>query len=341
MDKNIICEWDIISVSTYLKCFIKSLLFKCKYENIIFRNIDVTDIVNNQVRKDLYNQNIFRNLLIYYYVLSLCEHDNISLIISWFENQQNNRAFNMAVNESCNNTENIGYQGFIVSESFYYYHYPTKYEKKIKAIPKKIAVIGSNMVNRVSKYSKTSTIEAPSFRYNKLFDRDLNYQGGNNIIVSLPIDTDSSMKMLEFLSNTILMDYINKVLVNYHPASNIKKIKKLYNSKYIFTSSQFSELVPETSLVISNSTSVCIESLACAVPVIVINNISNVDMNPIPSDVDRFIWSECFTVDEFKKCFHSKYFTYDKNRFESIAKYVRQKYFINTTNESINNILID
>ena len=53
----------------------------------------------------------------------------------------------MAANKISNKFNTIGYQGFVVSDQFYYFHYPTKFEKKINSLPKKIAIISKNKKN--------------------------------------------------------------------------------------------------------------------------------------------------------------------------------------------------
>ena len=42
----------------------------------------VTDLVNAQIKKEFYNQSLFKNLNIYYFTLKLCKHKNISHFIS-------------------------------------------------------------------------------------------------------------------------------------------------------------------------------------------------------------------------------------------------------------------
>ena len=64
-------------------------------------------------------------------------------------------------------------------------------------------------------------------------------------------------------------------------------------------------------------------------------------MNPIPKDIDKFIWGECNSKKEFEKLFNEKYCNYDKLRYEAIARYVRDRYFVDTTSESIKQFLLE
>ena len=43
----------------------------------------------------------------------------------------------MAANKISKKFNTIGYQGFVVSDQFYYFHYPTKFEKKLIHCQKK------------------------------------------------------------------------------------------------------------------------------------------------------------------------------------------------------------
>ena len=71
-----------------------------------------------------------------------------NIFIDWFENQQLNRSFNISRSLHYPNVKSIGYQGWIVSNNFYYFHLPTKFEKDIGSIPDEIAVIGPGLVKK-------------------------------------------------------------------------------------------------------------------------------------------------------------------------------------------------
>jgi hypothetical protein len=124
--QNIICEFDVLNLYDYLECFFKSfLIYKYKFKKIYFKDYEVTELVNNQLNNDFYSQSLFQNLIIYNFIKKIRSNLNIETFVDWFENQQINRAFNIAVNNYFPKVKSIGYQGFIVSENFYYFHSPT------------------------------------------------------------------------------------------------------------------------------------------------------------------------------------------------------------------------
>ena len=154
----------------------------------------------------------------------------------------------------------------------------------------------------------------------------------------MPIDLKISIEILNFLEKTILKEYIEKIIVNFHPALNINQIKKTYS--YVFSNKRFDEIIRESSLVISNFSSVGIESLAYGVPSIIINKYSKININPIPIEINQNIWKECNTVEDFDLYFNNFYLNYDKKGFESTGKFVRSNYFSNVSKESLKNLNI-
>ena len=98
----------------------------------------------------------------------------------------------------------------------------------------------------------------------------------------------------------------------------VKKIKT--KCSYLFSKKRFNEIIKESSLVISNFSSVGIESIAYGVPSIIINIFSNININPIPLEINKNIWNECDSVEKFNLYFDKYYLNHDKDEFESIAK---------------------
>ena len=92
-------------------------------------------------------------------------------------------------------------------------------------MPKKIAIISKNKKKIISKYTKFDTINAPSFRYNDFCDEKLNFKYNRNILISLSVDLEASLSILELLSQTTIVSLKSKVLVNCHPTININKFK--------------------------------------------------------------------------------------------------------------------
>ena len=99
-------------------------------------------------------------------------------------------------------------------------------------------------------------------------------------------------------------------------------------------------MIKDCSLVISNFSSVCVESLAYAVPVIIIDNSRNIDLNPIPNDIDNCIWGQCSTKKEFETEFKLKYFQGNKENYEKAAFYIRENYFTAISDSTMSNLLM-
>jgi len=337
--ENFIFNFDLLKPSDYFRALFSSLLpLKYKFNKIFFNDMDVCGIINATIKRNFFEQSLFQPMLSYLFVMRLKELNiDIKLFIDWFENQQLNRGFNISKSKYYTNTKSIGYQGWIVSDNFYYFHQPTEFEKKIGSIPNKIAVIGKGIIKTASKYTNIDTIVAPAFRYQYIYHDKMDEIKNRMILISLPVSSNVANFILNFCSSTILKDFQNNTIVNYHPTLNIVNLRK--TTKYIFSKKSFRELIFSCGIVISNISSVCVESLALGVPVIIVQGGSSINQNPIPADVDKSIWDECDNQYDFENAFRRLYL--EKNKKEQIksSKIVREKYFEPVNEFSVNQFL--
>ena len=289
---NFIYNFDLLKIFDYLRALFASIiLIKYRFKNIYFSEFDVSIIINNELRKNIFSHSLFLPLLNNIYLKRLKEERiDINLFIDWFENQQLNRGFNMGKSKYYPNVKSIGYQGWIVSSNYYYFHLPTQFEKNIGSIPDEIAVIGKGIVNTISKYIKIKTIVSPALRYDYIHNHSINIVDSKLIIISLPISFDVANYILKFCCENLPIEHHSSVVVNYHPAlalsprHNISSLKNNFN--YTFSEKSFRELIVEAGLVISNLSGACVESLAFGVPVIILQGGSAINQNPIPNTID-------------------------------------------------------
>ncbi len=337
--KNFIYCFDLLKLFDYFHALFSSFcLFKYKINNIYFNEIDVSKIINYEIMKNIFNQTLFQPMLNYLFVMRLREKNiDVKLFIDWFENQQLSRGFNISKSKYFPHSKSIGYQGWIVSDNFYYFHKPSKFELMIGSIPDKIAVIGKGLVQSFSKYSDISVITAPAFRYHHLYDNKIEEFKGKSILISLPISVRVANYLLKFCASSFLLEYFENVVVNYHPALNIKLLKN--TAQFAFTDKKFNEIIKKSGIVISNLSGVGMESLALGVPVIVINGGSSINQNPIPMNIERKIWDECDNQRDFKKIFQKLYIEKNRNEQIKIAEVVREDYFEPVNEVSVNRFL--
>ena len=142
---------------------------------------------------------------------------------------------------------------------------------------------------------------------------------------------------MEFCSINLPDEYHSRVIVNYHPTLNIVNFRNNYDFEY--SDKSFRELIFNAGIVISNTSSTCVESLAIGVPVIILNGGSPINQNPIPNTIDKNIWDECDNYTDFNKSFKKLYINKNIEVQSNIAKLVRKEYFEPVHTKSVNNFL--
>ena len=98
-------------------------------------------------------------------------------------------------------------------------------------------------------------------------------------------------------------------------------------------------LIFNTGLVISNTSSACVESLALGVPVIILNGGSPINQNPIPNTIDKNIWDECDNHTDFKTAFTRLYLEKNIEEQSNTAKLLRKEFFEPVSKKSVNHFL--
>ena len=134
---------------------------------------------------------------------------------------------------------------------------------------------------------------------------------------------------------------IEKIIINYHPVLKINEIEYLikdWDKKYEISSKSFSSLIEKVDIVVSNSSSTCVESIIYSVPVIIVGSRNNVTQNPIPNAIPRYIWELCYSVEQFNLALKKLVLTVDNNRirkFNKIAMDVQKNYFESVSKDSV------
>ncbi len=336
---NFIYNFDLLKMFDYLcALFASCLLIKYRFRNLYFLDFDVSPIINEEMRNNIISHSLFLPLLNYFYLKRLKEeHVDIKLFIDWFENQQLNRSFNISKSLHYPNVKSIGYQGWIVSNNLHYFHRPTKFEKDIGSIPDEIAVIGRGLVKKFPFGTNVKTIVSPAFRFNYIHHQTINILEHKMILISLPVNSDVANYILKFCSSSLHNDYHSCVVVNYHPVLKLSTIKN--NSNFEFSDKSFRQLIVNTGIVISNTSSTCVESLALGVPVIILHGGSNIKQNPIPNTIDKSIWDECDNETDFKTAFTRLYIKKNIEDQSNTVKFIRKEFFEPVSKKSVNHFL--
>jgi len=339
INNNFIFNFDYLKKIDYFRAFFASFtLVQYYFKNIYFSDFNVSSIINTEVKKNIIRQSVFKPLLNYFFLMRLKEAQvDVKLFIDWFENQQLNRGFNMSKSTHYPDVKSVGYQGWILSNNIYYFHQPTKFEKDIGSIPNEIAVIGRGLVKNINFDANVKTVVSPAFRYDYIHHQPVNISKRKKILISLPVSSDMAKYILDFCASNLHKNYQSYVVVNCHPGLKLNTL----NDKNIFKYSDksFKQLIFNIGLVISNTSSTCVEALALGVPVIILNGGSSINQNPIPITISKNIWDECDNQIDFNTAFTRLYLNKNIQEHSNTAKLVRKEFFEPVTTKSVNNFL--
>ena len=169
------------------------------------------------------------------------------------------------------------------------------------------------------------------------------YVDNKLILISLPASFDVANYILKFCNDNLPSNHHSNVIINYHPVlklgprNYITILKKYFD--YEFSDNLFSELIINAGLVISNSSSTCIESLAFGVPVIILQGGSPINQNPIPNTIDKNMWDECDNNVDFYNAFKRLFIEKNILARSKAAKLIRKEYFEPVNTKSVNDFL--
>ena len=344
---NLIFKEDFLKLKDYLYawCYIFRIN-KIKIGKYHFDCFDVTSLIREELLVLRGYYATFAGLLNFCFAKRLKKAGiKVKLIINWFENQSTDKGFNAGFRRYYPNVKCKGYQGWITSPYFLCI-YPTKEEKKAKVIPHQVAVIGSGFIEPVRKFCPDLDVRvAPAFRFQGVWKKRRCYPDKDifRVLIGLPIMLDESRHIL---SLTALAANMSNDSVHYwikpHPAVSPVSFKKILGTqwpeKFEIITGDFNEWVEKSNLLISSASSICLETIAKGIPVIVVGNQFGLTHNPIPESVDTDIYRICFNAEEIGETI--EYYKDKSNReFVLAGRKTRKAYFEPLTQEGIDSFL--
>ena len=145
------------------------------------------------------------------------------------------------------------------------------------------------------------------------------------------------------LANEFIKKYKNtqyNFFVNYHPMLDFEKLKKKYNfikKNFTIVKENFNHNYKKFDCVVSNSSSICFESLAHGIPVIIVKSKSRLTHNPI-SNVKYPIWKVAENENDLKKAL-DYFLTNKKKSYAKISDIIKKNYFNSVNRESLSKLL--
>ncbi|MCG8634098.1 MAG: hypothetical protein MI863_09740 [Desulfobacterales bacterium] len=354
--ENFIYPFDFLKFRDYLFAIFAPFIIKRIFlDDFRFRGMCIGPILKSDFKTNIALRSSFRGLLLYRFFKRL-KKENIKLhmVVDWFENQVVDRGFNKGKNEFFPETPSIGYQGLIAAYKWNFYVQPIEPEAGSGCLPRKVAVIGEGLVSIAKKYYPgLDVIAVPGFRFAGIRKTGIKKTETFNtreptVLVALPIWESDSLDIVGLLVQ--VLDLLSgrqvKVLVKPHPDLDFDMVRSgipNWPEQFKVIEGDFADTIQRADLLISSGSTVCMESIAYGVPVIVVGSRTGVTKNVIPETISKKIWDLCYTEDDIRSalnrlCLNLK--PEDAAAFSRLARQVRDDFFKPATRKGVEAMLM-
>jgi len=318
---KILLKEDWLTFSDYVKALFLSIkLPKCIKNIPPWRAYCVDEIIQQEINIDTGSPQLVNAILIYLFFSRLKKNAiDLELVIDWNENQVIDRALSLSVRKSYPGVYIKGYQGFVVPDS-YACKDPTVYEYEANTIPDEICVIGDAFLKQKKRnFSGLHVSTAPAFRFADIHnEKYYSCDKERIILIVLPISIAESKEIIGVISNMylqIIHEY--KFLIRHHPSYTkerfIKIIPFLKNEYFCFSEKPLYEDLCRSALLISASSSVCLEAAILGVPVAIIGSLSGPAKNPLENIPGIGAWKVCYSKKDILEMLSHKRATCHQN----------------------------
>jgi len=298
---NFLIQEAWLKISDYLYAIYFSLLipFKVK-ETPKFKGLDFQNFILNENLKDTLSPSLMLAICKYRFIRRLSkEHIDICGVVDWNENQIIDRALNLGFKDYYKEVAVQGYQGFVLPE-YYACVQPTCLEYSMRTLPDIMYVPGkAGNALRKSVCNKLRVKISPAFRFSHVFNiKDLRSKKLPIILVALPMMLGESKNIIKSIVDIEESLNINvRLIIKLHPSNSIKdffvSVPEAKNLE--ITDKNMHQLLELCSVMISSTSSACVEAVSVGIPVAIYGNRYGVTLNPIPESVSNKIWEVFYT----------------------------------------------
>lgn len=273
----IIPQEYFVSYFDYITAIIMSFIrfFYPKYHKK-FRNEDISNILNAEIRRNFFGGEVRQNLIYYYYIKRMAKKMKILTYIYTYENYPWEKMNILAFRKYSPQTNLVGYQHASISRSHLAY-FLSKEEVDCSPLPDKIITNGKEtrrIMEKLGNYPPAILKEGCALRFeylhsSKIFDREKR----NFIFVPLTISKYESIKLIDFIHESLSGDKKYNVILRCHPATPFNVIEKdlgfkLSDNFQVSTNINMLDDFERSDIVLYTGTTVCAEALMMGLPVI-------------------------------------------------------------------------
>jgi hypothetical protein len=259
------------------------LFYQIVSKNFVYKDGDYTPLVKESLKQDFFSGSFIDSLLhyrLFQRFFKTCNEE--SVIIYPFENQPWEKALLLAANKVNKSIKLIAHQFFPFPPDLLIYKF-SKAARKNGGIPSLFMTSDVISDKRLSDQG-IETLQIGTSRYNALLDLPVSLSDKNSaVLCCLSIDPKEAT-ILALKASVITEELGLPLWINYHPLlatdviENLKKQLSGHNHIQFFDCAA-SVLIPDSRVVLYNSSTVCLEAALRGIPIIYVecDNLPNLD----------------------------------------------------------------
>jgi len=321
-------------------------IFKIKIIQVIVFGVDISSLVKEELLSMKGYSSVVEALLNYRFVKRIKENKiKLRLVIDWFENQVVDKGWNAGFNKYYPDISTLGYRGYIPSLQRLC-SYPSKIENSSGVLPNKIAVIGNGFINSTKEFITSQKVEvAPAFRFQHVWKGSVTKPDKSyyTILVALSLISEESLNILKLVKEYLKTTNSNNLRfwIKPHPTMTKAALKKRLSGnwpkEFIIIEGPSSDYISRSDIMISGMSSICLETIAIGIPLIVIENLTGLSFNAIPEEVPQDLWCPCRTYNDIKSAieYYRNRTDLEINRHKKIALQIKEDYFEPVTKDGL------
>ena len=237
-----------------------------------------------------------------YYVVERLKSKGVKIIrfIDWWENQMIDKVTNLAMANLYPDTPVYGFMNYLVDLNYNFNILPTKFQRDLSFAPINFLTSSKYIEDKLCDFGESFNTEIiKSNRFNLISE---NAVEKNNILLILPILPSESYFILrtfqQFLKSTKIQIGIT---IKLHPADcNKSDYEQLFSGyKADFTDDSLDRLYRYSNLVISSTSSACVEALINKIPVIILSDARYIQ-NPVPFISNNKMYRKVDNIQDLK-----------------------------------------
>ena len=313
--------------------------------------VDLSPLVREEILSGRGFDSALAGLLNYRFAKRLKEKSfELSLVIDWFENQVSDKGWNAGFNKFYPDVISKGYRGSVPPLLYICSSSPSEVELRSGVLPLIISVIGDGYLDSTKELASSLMVEkAPAFRFKHLWDNGerVSDKSKCTILIALSIFIDESVYILKLVSMILesidLEEY--RFYVSPHPTMSGETLRRKFGDDWPQSFNivvGVNELLAISDVLISGGlSSICLESVAQGIPVIVVENPFGFSCNSIPVNIGEHLWQSCRTYEDISNCI-MRFKNMDAEQIvisKRLSERIRTDYFEPVTKEGVQRFL--